>query len=65
MVAVIKWIPVSPGSLRQHRQAWVSSGRRELRSTDLEEGTDTETSHQPVCLHIIETYSHFNPNPKQ
>lgn len=27
MVAVIKGIPVSPGSLRQQRQAWISNGR--------------------------------------
>ena len=48
MVAIIKRIPVSPGCLRQQRQAWVSSGRGELRSRALDEGTYTEATHRSV-----------------
>ena len=43
MVAVIKWILVSPGCLRQQRQARISSGRGKSRSRGLE-----EAPHRPV-----------------
>lgn len=43
MVAVIKRILVSPGCLRQQRQARISSGRGKSRSRALE-----EAPHRPV-----------------
>jgi hypothetical protein len=63
MVAVIKRISVSLGSLRQHRQAWVS-GRRELRSRALEEITYTKTSHQPLWLQESNPFSYSSPESK-
>lgn len=57
MVTVIKRISVSPASLRQHRQAWVSTGRKEL---ELWETEHTETaSMPPLRLHtsLLQSFS--------
>ena len=56
MVAVIKRIPVSPGCLRQQRQARVSSGRGESRSRALE-----EAPHRPVPITHLPTSTLLSP----